>query len=143
MKLTFDKSQCFTVPEKLYQILNDELANHSLPDCDTEGIIFNFRDPDYSSDNGGFHPVEIRLVKHVLAGKVQWQFEYMTDFSFQGYPFAELTKEIDVCFRTKQVYNLFGGWLSKAAGDELMAIFLENFISYIEMNIFTVTINFD
>ncbi|MCJ8320620.1 MAG: DUF2787 domain-containing protein [Colwellia sp.] len=107
----------------LYQILNDELANHSSPDYDAESIILNFRDPDYSSDSGGFYPNEIRFIKHVLAGRVQSLFEYMTDFSFQGYPFAVLTKEIDVCFRTKLAYNLYGGWLSKAAGDELMAMF--------------------
>ena len=63
MKLTFNKSQCFTVPEKLYQILADELADISLPNSDIEGIILNFRDPDYSISTGGFHPVELRLIQ--------------------------------------------------------------------------------
>jgi len=69
MKLTIDKSQCFAASDSLCQLLNDELARVSVPDANTGGIIFNFRDVDYPSDGGGFHPVEIRVVKHLMQGK--------------------------------------------------------------------------
>nr|WP_234932772.1 DUF2787 family protein [Aeromonas caviae] len=39
-------------------------------------LVFNFRDPDYGPVRGGFHPVEIRLLKR----KDRWQFDYVTDF---------------------------------------------------------------
>lgn len=141
MKLTFNKSQCFTVPEKLYQLLNDELANISLPNTNTEGIILRFRDVDYSVTKGGFHPVEIRLVKGTT-GDEEYQFVYLTDFSFQGAPYPELTVDIDVCFIAGQVYTVYGGWLDKASGEELKELFLTNFISYVEMKVFEVEITF-
>lgn len=36
---------------------------------DSNAVTINFRDPDYSPQTGGFHPVEIRLEK----GADQWQ----------------------------------------------------------------------
>lgn len=142
MKLTFNKRQCFTVPEKLYQILADELANISLPESDTEGIILNFRDPDYSISTGGFHPVEIRLIEASANGEREYQFVYITDFSFQSVPYPELAVDIDVCFIAEQVFTVYGGWLDKRSGDELKDLFLTNFISYVEMGVFKAGVTF-
>lgn len=143
MHLNFDRRQCFAVPDSLCQLLNDELTKLTTPNLHAETITFNFRDPDYSALGGGSHPVEIRLVKHQLSGKTVWQFEYITDFSYQGFPHAELTKEIDVCFRTKEVYHLYGGSLNRSDGEALMTLFLENFVSYYQMDVFKVTVSFD
>lgn len=136
MKLTFDRSQCFAVPDTLLSILNSTLAEITLPETNSDIIILNFRDPDYSADGGGFHPVEIRLVKH----HELWQFAYITDFSFQGLPYPELTVDIDVCFIAKQVYSIYGGWLDKTSGEELKELFLANFISYVETGVFKVEV---
>lgn len=142
MKLTFNKSQCFTVPEKLYQLLNDELAEFSLPEVATDGIILSFRDPDYLNTQSGYHSVEVRIEKSEVAGEVNYQFVYLTDLSFQGLPYPELTVDIDVCFIAGQVYTVYGGWLDKASGEELKELFLTNFISYVEMKVFEVEITF-
>jgi hypothetical protein len=139
MKLTFEQSQYFSVPEKLFSILNTELAKLTEPQSDSLGITFNFRDPDYSADKGGFHPVEIRLNKH----NNQWHFEYITDFSLQGSPYPELVKEIDVCFQSKEVSTLYGIGMSKRESDEFIELFLGNFIAYVEMEVFTARITFD
>jgi hypothetical protein len=139
MKLTFDQRQCFSVPEKLYSILNTELAKQTDPNSSSLGITFNFRDVDYSADSGGYHPVELRVTKH----NNLWQFEYITDFCFVGSPYPELAKDIDVCFQTKQIYTQFGIGMSKQESDEFLAMFLNNFISYVEMDVFTVKITFD
>ena len=139
MKLTFDQSQCFSVSRKLHDILNGELAKLSELSLNSHGITFNFRDEEYSPDTGGFHPVELRVVKH---GSI-WQFEYITDFSYQGYPYPELVREIDICFQTKQVYCLYGGVVSKNEGDELVKLLVTNFICYVESDIFNVHIKFD
>jgi hypothetical protein len=139
MKLTFDQSQYFSVPDKLYSILNTELAKLTEPQSDSTGITFNFRDVDYSADKGGFHPVELRLTKN----KGLWKFEYITDFSFQGCPYPELVKEIDVCFQSKEVNTLYGIGMSKRESDEFIELFLGNFIAYVEMEVFTARITFD
>ena len=142
MKLIFNKKQCFTVPEKLYQILSDELVNVLTPEIDAEVIILNFRDPDYSSSAGGFHPLEIRLVKSMASVEAVYEFAYITDFSFQGSPYPELTVDIDVCFIAEQVYTVYGGWLDKTSGEELKELFLTNFISYVGMKVFEVEVTF-
>jgi hypothetical protein len=139
MKLTFNQSQCFSAPEKLYSLLNTELAKLTEPQSNSTGITINFRDEDYSADKGGFHPVEMRLRKH----KGLWQFEYITDFSYLGYPYPELVKEIDICFQTKQVDCLYGGKLNKQDSDELIELFLTNFIGYVEMGAFSVSVTFN
>ena len=142
MKLIFNKKQFFTVPEKLYQLLSDELADVSVPEANTEGIILNFRDPDYSISTGGFHPVELRLIQTSTDGGCEYKFVYITDFSFQGAPYPELAVDIDVCFIAEQVFTVYGGWLDKRSGDELKDLFLTNFISYVEMGVFKVEVTF-
>ena len=138
MTLIFNKKQYFTVPEKLYQILSDELVNVLTPEIDAEVVILNFRDPDYSISHGGFHPVEIRLVKSMASSETVYEFFYITDFGFH----PELAVEIDVCFIAEQVYSVYGGWLDKASGEELKELFLTNFISYVEMKVFEVEVTF-
>ncbi|MFT6906014.1 MAG: hypothetical protein ACJAS1_002677 [Oleiphilaceae bacterium] len=139
MKLTFDQSQCFSVPEKLLNILNTELTKLTGTQPDSTGITFNFRDPDYSADTGGYHPVEIRVTKHMEL----WQFEYITDFCFEGFPYPELVKDIDVCFHTQKIYTQFDISMSKQEADDFFSMFLNNFISYVEMGVFTVKVTFD
>jgi hypothetical protein len=139
MKQTFNQSQCFRVPDKLYGILSTELSKVTAPTSDSLGITLNFRDVDYSAETGGYHPAEIRIVKQ----NNQWQFDYITDFSFQGYPYPELVKEIDVCYRTKLVYCLYGGNLNKKDADELIELFLNNFICYVETGVFSVSVTFN
>jgi hypothetical protein len=139
MQQTFNQSQCFRVPDKLYGILSTELSKVTAPPSDSLGITLNFRDAGYSAETGGYHPVEIRIVKH----NSQWQFDYITDFSFQGCPYPELVKEIDICYQTGQVYSLYGGKLNKQDGDELIELFLNNFICYVETGVFSVSVTFN
>jgi hypothetical protein len=142
MKLTFNPKQCFSVPEALYSILNTELLKITPPEEDITAITFYFRDPEYSADDGGFHPVEIRIIQPT-SNNNQWSFEYITDFSFQGLPYPELAKDIDVCFITKTIYTGYVGALNEKAGDELFKLFIENFVSYAEIGIFEVEISFN
>lgn len=138
MKLNFTKDQGITVPLQLHSILNFELAKVEMPDSSFCALTFNFRDPNYTADKGGYHPVELRLEKH----NELWQFIYMTDFSYQGSPYPELVKEIDVCFETKRVYSLLGGWLNQRNAKELIKLFISNFIEYHAMDIYQTKINF-
>ena len=143
MNLIFDREQCFTLPDKFYQLINTELnaitQTKSPPHSNPQAIVLNFRDPHYCADGGGFHPVEIRLSKH----NDHYQLIYITDFAYHGCPYPELVKEIDVCFQAKQVYHLYGGWLGKKESDELIELFIGNFIEYHTMGVYTVEITFE
>ena len=139
MKLNFDKAQCFFLPAKFYQLINTEIAKVTPAKTDVSAITLSFRDPSYSYELGGYHPVEVRLEYH----KRCWQLVYITDFSFQGTPLPELIKEIDICFLTKQVYSLFSGLLNNKSGKELITLFVSNFIEYHALGTYQVSITFD
>jgi len=62
---------------------------------DVTSLVFNFRDKDYSYEKGGYHPVEIRI--YLEEG--MWNFDYITDFSYQGGVFPEIAAEVDFDFR--------------------------------------------
>lgn len=138
MKLNFNKAQGFTVPVKLHTLLNRELAKVEAPATGAYALTFNFRDPNYSSEKGGYHPVEMRLEKH----NDQWQFIYITDFSYSGGAYPELERDIDVCFETKRVFSLFGGWLNQHSAKELIKLFISNFIEYHSLETYQTTISF-
>ena len=60
-----------------------------------DSVTINFRDPTYSAENGGFHPVEIRLERQNNA----WHLCYITDFAYVGSgPYVELAKDLDFDF---------------------------------------------
>jgi hypothetical protein len=139
MKLNFNEVQGLPVPVKLFEIINLSLANTSAPADDFCAVTLNFRDPDYSADTGGYHPVEISMEKQ----NGLWQLVYITDFSYQGGPFPELVKEIDVCFISKQVFNLFIGWLQNRNAKELVSLFIGNFIEYHTNDCYQVSVSFD
>jgi hypothetical protein len=79
-----------------------------------EAVTINFRDPDYSAENGGFHPVEIRLEKR----SDTWHFCYITDFCYVGSGYtAELAKDLDFDFQAGVFQNLFGVFPIEQATD--------------------------
>ena len=101
-------------------------------------LTFNFRNPGYSTEQGGVHPVEIRLVR----GLDDWLFDYVTDFSYQGLgQDAELCKEIDFNLSCDEHYLQSWGPLPGVEARELFALWQRNFISYAQLGYFTVTVS--
>lgn len=103
-----------------------------------QAITLNFRDPDYSADHGGYHPVEIRLERR---GE-QYELMYITDFAYvgQGSGYAELAKALDFdwsqnCF---EMQGLPPESLEKAK--DLYPVFEENFLSYYLSGVFEVEV---
>lgn len=115
MKLTFSSQvSTFIVSDTLLAIIQKEIENK--PQA-VNSVILNFRSPSYSAEEGGYHPVEIRLVK----SDNLWLFDYITDFTYVGFsPMAELTKEIDFCFDTGDAYHLYIGKISIEEGKNLL-----------------------
>ena len=71
------------LPPDFVQVING-VVQHAPESENGNGVIINFRDKSYSSENGGYHPVEIHVDSkgNVLS---------ITDFAYFGmYPFTEL-----------------------------------------------------
>ncbi len=70
-----------------------------------EFVCINFRDPKYSAEHGGYHPVEILLTG--TSGR--YDICYITDFCYAGIgDCAELVKSLDFEFIAGTFQNING-----------------------------------
>lgn len=98
------------------------------------GLVLNFRDPDYSSETGGYHPVEIAIAGE---GKML----YVTDFAYYGDGhYAELGKELDFDF-SYGLFQQFGREYPIREGAELFSLWQENFVCYYQSGVFQVSVS--
>lgn len=126
------------VAQALLALLNLEVTNTGLDLERLTQLTFHFRNPTYSPEQGGAHPVEIRLIR----GLDGWLFDYVTDFSYQGLgQDAELCKELDFNLSCDEHYLLGWGPLPDEEARELFALWQRNFISYAQLGYFTVTVS--
>tara|TARA_R110002167_G_scaffold29013_23_gene97065 strand:- start:1089 stop:1529 length:441 start_codon:yes stop_codon:yes gene_type:complete len=121
----------------LIQIVNQRELTPSRLEAIT-AITFNFRDPTYSAEDGGYHPVEIRLGRQ---GDV-FRLEYVTDFSFVGAAGwdAELAKEIDFDITWGKCEVRYCPPVNLADAASLYQTFESNFMSYHQMGVFDVSV---
>jgi len=130
----------FAISTTLLKILQDEVNSSGLTLEDTKGLTFVFKDESYSSESGGFHPVEIRLVKVID----DWRIDYITDFAYVGNGYdAELTKEIDFDFTNDYGFHLYSGEYELRKLSELYELWESNFIQYFDMGIFKTRLTTD
>jgi hypothetical protein len=102
------------------------IADLISPNENNEAVVLNFRDPTYSAENGGYHPVEIRLENEGDC----WRFCYITDFCYVGSGYmAELAKDLDFDFDAGVFQNLFGTYPIEQA-IEMFQIWETNFVYY-------------
>ncbi|MEG6445753.1 DUF2787 family protein [Enterobacter roggenkampii] len=112
-----------------------------LPDT-RQSVVLNFRDPDYSPENGGWHPVEIRLIRSEQPGV--WQLDYLTDFSWQGNVWPELAKEFDISWSQRYAWHCLAGELTHNRElNEFWTLWQDNFVAYCAMNVFAITVSPD
>ncbi|MFQ2517997.1 DUF2787 domain-containing protein [Aeromonas caviae] len=129
----------FALPvcQALLALLSQEAERTDLYLGHCTQLTFNFRNPGYSAELGGVHPVEIRLIR----GLDGWLFDYVTDFSYQGLgQDAELCKELDFNFLDGEHTMLGWGPLRLAEARELFDIWQSNFIAYCRLECFSVTV---
>lgn len=105
----------------------------------TQAVTLNFRDPQYSSERGGYHPVEIRLIR-LNEG---WRFDYVTDFGFVGTVYPELEKILDFSWTQRYVFESQMGDLTDAEGRELFTLWQQNFVSYWHADAYTTTVSWE
>ncbi|MEG5550385.1 DUF2787 family protein [Enterobacter wuhouensis] len=116
------------------QLLLDILAQKPPHRHPITGLTINFRDPEYSPEKGGWHPVEIRLIP---AGE-DWQLDYVTDFHYAGHPWPELEKDVDVSWTQQYTWLPRFGDISHVDAREFWSLWESNFMAYRDMGVFTV-----
>jgi len=116
------------------------IADLLTPHENQKAVTINFRDPNYSSDDGGYHPVEIRLENEGDC----WRFCYITDFCYVGSGFCtELAKDLDFDFDAGVFQNLHGIYPIKQA-IEMFQIWESNFVYYAMISkVFTIAVSED
>jgi hypothetical protein len=112
------------------QAINNILESSS----DTSnGVVLNFRDPNYSSTKGGFHPVEIAI-------DGDGDLIYLTDFSYVGVPpYTELEKELDWDF-SRGRFSQFGCDYDLECGRGLLGLYARNFTAYYSSGVYRVEV---
>lgn len=136
MRLLFSKQgNSVPVSEQLTSYLS-ELADERKIAESNQAITFNFRDTTYSAEAGGYHPVEIRIERQ--GGT--WQFNYLTDFSYAGFPYPELVKEVDFDIANQVAFVQFIGEVSISDPDilDFYRIWESNFMTYLSTGCFDV-----
>ncbi|MBJ6799747.1 DUF2787 family protein [Geomonas propionica] len=117
---------------ELVKILEAELAKADL--APGEGAVITFRDPDFSADTGGFHPVEVAVSQ-------EGNIIYITDFAYFGRPpHSELAKELDFDFALG-TFQHFGAEFPLRRGYELFRLFQANFLAYHDGGAYVATVD--
>jgi len=130
MRLVTDNLQ-LPLPESLKEIIQNMISDREY------GCVINFCDPSYSSESGGFHPVEMYVDEF---GHLQ----YITDFACWGIPpYDELVKELDFdfslgLFQHNTVFGSAESPISKA--HSMFKLWCCNFVSYYNIGVYTVGI---
>lgn len=100
-------------------------------DPSSQAITLNFRDSTYSSEAGGFHPVEVRLTKS-KSGK--WHIQYITDFAYMGNAHPELERSVDFDMENNACFFGGIGWqpINTVGVSEFYKMWESNFLSYLD-----------
>ncbi|WP_375748156.1 DUF2787 family protein [Vibrio sp. HN007] len=119
-----------------HQVIQTELDTaHSL--------TLNFKDTSYNAQEGGFHPVEVSILK---GAKDKWCISYITDFAYFGLGYPELERDIDFDIGNNMAFATGIGWqsLDSSGFIELYRTWEQNFLTYLDMEAFDeikVTVN--
>lgn len=124
------------VTKQLAEELTRLMASNPLKERNETTI--NFRDPKYSAETGGYHPVEIRLERK---GQ-EWTICYITDFGYVGFgQDVELAKALDFDFQAGMFQDVSGYYPIETAL-QIYPIWEENFLTYwLDMKVFEVEVS--
>ncbi|HHQ4566754.1 TPA: DUF2787 family protein [Aeromonas hydrophila] len=124
------------VSRQLAVCLTDLLNGHHPAWPQARAVTMNFRDPGYGPENGGFHPVEIRLQRR---GNL-WSLVYITDFSYVGMgDYAELAKEVDFDFASQEGLVAYAHVVPLSELGEFYELWEGNFLTYLSLGVYVIT----
>lgn len=124
------------VSTKLTNLIKEALKSKDF--TNKTSVTLNFRDPDYSAEKGGYHPVEIMLFRK---GDT-WHFAYITDFKYVGQgQDVELAKDLDFDFQAGVFQTLYGYYRIEE-GIDIYSVWEQNFLQYwITFEVFEIEIS--
>jgi hypothetical protein len=132
MSITVNPQTKITMLESGFvSVVNDLLQDTSLNG--SEIVALNCRDPNYSAENGGYHPVEIHVdsTGEILS---------ITDFAYFGMPpMVELGIELDWSFE-QGYFRQFDGMYDLECGRSLLGLYLANFTAYYRSGVYRVEV---
>jgi hypothetical protein len=107
------------------------LIKERCTDVSISHITINYRDSEYSCEGGGYHPVEISFQKD--ASTERWNILYITDFSYYGYPYAELIKDLDFDFSLETFFAVYcpPRLITDQSAKEVYRLWEYNFLCYV------------
>lgn len=121
---------------EFHEFLLETFDNTSITH-DVSCVTFNFRDPTYSAESGGFHPVEISLIRYGEA----WLLDYLTDFHYVGFPYPELEKAFDVSWNDGYSWLVGVGDCAISDFVDYWQLWQRNFVSCVQMGVFTLHVS--
>lgn len=124
-EISFNKT-ALPISLALLDTLNNVLNKHTGL---VEGHhIIHFSNKHYTAEHGGYHPVEIALAKGV---NNLYSILCITDFSFNGYPYPILERDIEFDFTHATVFTRNSGLKSINAPntDKLYTLWESKFIA--------------
>ena len=129
MDIQFEQN-ALTTSAKLFTELARVVTESTASDNDSQ-IIINYRDSSYSTEAGGYHPVEIALQRERNSNR--WYLLYITDFCYYGSPYAELVKELDFDFSLEQFSSchLHPQSIYQSSVKEIYQLWESNFLHYL------------
>lgn len=136
MNIIYQAGYKLPINQQLIDLLFKEMGKAPPINKKIKAASFIFRDADYSAELGGYHPVEIRLIRK----NELWYFDYVTDFAYMGQIHPELEKEIDFSWSQQYTFHAGLGDLGHKAGCELFMLWQANFIQYYDMGVYTVQV---
>lgn len=127
-------SKPLTTSKKLHKALHKQLMGQSEL-LASSSLTLNFRDKSYSSEDGGYHPVEIALHK---TASDSWTIQYITDFAFFGGYYPELDRDVDFDISNGTAFISGMGWIDINRRDikDFYRTWESNFLSYLDMDCF-------
>ncbi|OMO36527.1 hypothetical protein BCT46_00025 [Vibrio sp. 10N.261.46.E8] len=97
--------------------------------------IIHFSNKHYTAEHGGYHPVEIALAKGV---NNLYSILCIIDFSFNGYPYPILERDIEFDFTHATVFTRYSGLKSISAPntDKLYTLWESKFIANLAKGVY-------
>ena len=132
MSITVNPQTIITMLDPSFvSVVNDLLKDTSL---NGSGIVaVNFRDPSYSAENGGYHPVEIHIDSNGNLLSI-------TDFAYFGCPpMVELGIELDWSFE-HDYFRQFDSMHDLECGRGLLGLYIRNFTAYYSSGVYRVEV---
>jgi len=131
-QLSFTSNSLIT-SKKLHNILNKLLISQPAL-LEASSLTINFRDKSYSSESGGYHPVEVGLHKT----ESNWLIQYITDFAYFGSYYPELDRNVDFDISKGTAFISGMGWIDINRRDikDFYRTWESNFLSYLDMDCF-------